>query len=381
MTSFARRTVGIALATGVALAASGAAAVFAQTNSSGDWPYTDDRPPAAAAAPAVLAAVGDVACEPDDTENSGNPSALKCGSPSLGGQQAAYATADQVEAMHPDLVALLGDEQYQVAKLSDFEQSFDKTYGAFKFLQRPAPGNHEYYAYAKKGDNEPGQNGKGYFAYYNGTDADGAIRAEGQAGDDTESKQGWYSYDLGKWHIISLNAECDSDAFSHNCNSDQGLLGTETDWLQSDLAQDHQPCTIAYWHQPTFSASDSPSAEGGAADAWWKLLYAHGGAIVLNGHEHFYARFQPMNPAGEVDTQHGIPEFIIGSGGEALDELAPAADLKAAHVVTAEDSAYGVMKLTLGAGRYTWDFEPAMAGAGQPASAMNYSDKGSAVCR
>ncbi|MBO0812447.1 MAG: hypothetical protein J2P23_10435 [Microlunatus sp.] len=77
------------------------------------------------------AAVGDVACEPDDPENSANPAALKCGTGSLGGEQAAYATADQVEAMHPDLVALLGDEQYQVAKLSDFEQSFDKTYGAF----------------------------------------------------------------------------------------------------------------------------------------------------------------------------------------------------------------------------------------------------------
>ncbi|MBO0841734.1 MAG: metallophosphoesterase [Nocardioides sp.] len=376
-----RRTLHVSIAAGVAVAVAGtSAAVYAAAPHIDDWPYADHGSGPSHAKPVTLAAVGDVACEPDDPENSGTPAALKCGSPDLGGQSAAYATADEVEAMRPNLVALLGDEQYEVGKLSDFQQSFDKTYGAFKFLQRPAPGNHEYYPYTKKGDNEAGQNGNGYFSYYNGTDANGAIRPQGQAGDDTDSTQGWYSYELGKWHVISLNAECDSAAFGNNCNPDHGLLDAETTWLQSDLDADHQPCTIAYWHQPTFSATDSPSTEGGAADAWWKLLYAHGHAVVLNGHEHLYARFQPMNPAGEVDTQHGIPEFIIGSGGEALDELAPQADLDKAHVVTGEDDAYGAMKLTLGDGRYSWDFEPAKAAPGAPASAMDYSDTGSARC-
>jgi len=118
----------------------------AVANSQGlnDWPYAASN---GQARTYTLATVGDIACEPDDAENAGNPAALKCGSPSLGGLDAEYATAEQAEAMHPDLVALLGDEQYEVGKLSDFEQSFEQAWGGLKMLERPSPGNHEYYAY------------------------------------------------------------------------------------------------------------------------------------------------------------------------------------------------------------------------------------------
>jgi hypothetical protein len=147
---------------------------------------------------------------------------------------------------------ILGDEQYQVGKLSDFEQSYEQTWGGLKMLQRPAPGNHEYYAYTKKGDNEPAQNGNGYSSYFNGHDAAGTPNAEGQTGADTGTNQGWYSYDLGHWHVISLNIECESAPFHNDCSTtDGGLLTTETDWLAQDLRHDHSPCTLAYWHQPT----------------------------------------------------------------------------------------------------------------------------------
>lgn len=116
----------------------------------------------------ILAAVGDVACEPDTAENAANPASLKCGSSGLGGLPAEYAVASQIEGMKPQLAAILGDEQYEVGKLSDFQNSYDKTFGAFKWLQRPAPGNHEYYAYTKHGYNEAAQNGAGYFSYFNG---------------------------------------------------------------------------------------------------------------------------------------------------------------------------------------------------------------------
>jgi hypothetical protein len=127
---------------GVAVARSGAL---------NDWPYAANT---GQVTTYTLATVGDIACEPDDTENAGNPASLKCGSPTLGGLSAEYATAQQAEAMHPDLVALLGDEQYQVGKLTDFEQSFEQAWGGLKMLERPSPGNHEYYAYTKEGDNE-----------------------------------------------------------------------------------------------------------------------------------------------------------------------------------------------------------------------------------
>jgi hypothetical protein len=375
------------------LAVAGVAA--AHSGSLNDWPYAAHSEQARTY---TLATVGDIACEPDDAENAGTPASLKCGSPTLGGLSAEYATAEQADAMHPDLVALLGDEQYEVGKLSDFEQSFEQAWGGLKMLERPAPGNHEYYAYTKHGDKEAAQNGTGYFDYFNGHDQSGTPNSQGQAGDDTTANQGWYSYNLGNWHIISLNIECESAAFNNDCSTtDGGLLAQETQWLAADLADNHQECTLAYWHQPTFTAADPVSAslpdpsvpgadsvEGLAADAWWQLLYNAHATLILNGHEHYYARFRPMDPAGNYDPRHGIPQFIVGSGGEALDTLATNSDgsYSNPNVVTAQDQAFGVMKLSLHPHSYSWDYVPALAGPGfDPATAMSYSDSGSADCR
>ncbi|MFE4950845.1 metallophosphoesterase family protein [Leifsonia sp. NPDC056665] len=370
-----------------------AAAVAAPAIDNG-WPY-DSAVKAQNDKTYTLAAVGDIACEPNDSDNAATPAGLKCGSPSLGGYDAEFATAKQTDAMKPDAVALLGDEQYEVGKLSDFEGSFEQAWGGLKFLEKPAPGNHEYYSYTKKGDNEAGQNGNGYFAYFNGHDQTGAPNASGQAGDDTTANQGWYSYNLGNWHIISLNVECNSAAFNNDCSTtDSGVLAQETTWLASDLKSNQQQCTIAYWHQPTFSATTASTAtvgagdpgaggqEGQVADAWWKLLYADHATLVLNGHEHAYAHLKPMNPAGQYDPKRGIPEFIIGTGGEALDSLAKNADgsYANANVLTGFDQGYGTMNFTLKQHSYSYAYTPALAGAGQPASALNYSDTGSGTC-
>ena len=377
---------------GVTVVATAGVAV-AHTQALNDWPYATQN---GQATTYTLAAVGDIACEPDDAANTGTPAALKCGSPSLGGMPAEYATAQQADAMHPDLVALLGDEQYEVGKLSDFEQSFEQAWGGLKMLERPSPGNHEYYAYTKHGDNEAAQNGTGYFGYFNGHDQNGIPNAQGQAGDDTGTNQGWYSYDLGNWHIISLNIECESAPFNNDCSTtDGGLLSQETQWLAADLASNHKPCTIAYWHQPTFTAADTsadvpdPSApgadsiEGLASDAWWKLLYQAHATLILNGHEHYYARFRPMNPAGQYDPQHGIPQITVGTGGESLDTLATEnGHYSNPNVVTAQDQAFGVLKLSLHPDSYSWDYQPALTGPGfDPTTAMSYSDSGTAPCR
>jgi hypothetical protein len=357
----------------------------------GGWPYSSQPHTRSY----TFAAVGDIACEPNDEENAANPDALKCNGADIGGYAAEYATAKQATAMHPDAIALLGDEQYQVGKLSDFEQSFEQTWGGLKFLERPAPGNHEYYAYAKHGDNEPAQNGTGYFGYFNGHDGAGTPNSAGQAGTDTATEQGWYSYDLGKWHIVSLNAECDSKPFGNDCSTTgNGLLAQETQWLAKDLKDSHQPCTLAYWHQPTFSSSNPgdastpasapgvDSTEGKATDAWWKLLYADHATLVLNGHEHLYARTRPMNPAGGYDPKRGIPEFIIGTGGEGLDSLAKKTDgsFSNQNVLTGQDGAYGVTDFTLKPNGYAWSYKPTRLGAGQPASTMSYSDSGTGSC-
>jgi hypothetical protein len=389
---FGRPKIALIVAVVTAGVAAAGVAVAAPNLSGNDWPYA----PAPKGQTYTLAAVGDIACEPDDAANAANPPALKCGSSTLGGFDAEYATAEQADAMHSDAVVLLGDEQYQVGKLSDFEGSFEQAWGGLKFLERPAPGNHEYYSYTKKGDNEPGQDGTGYFAYFNGHDQSNTPNSSGQAGDDTATNQGWYSYNLGNWHVISLNIECNSAAFSNDCSTtDGGVLSQETQWLANDLKNNDLACTIAYWHQPTFSSTNPGTAtiaasapgvdsqEGTAADGWWKLLYADKATLILNGHEHVYARMGPMDPAGNYDPKNGIPQIIIGTGGESLDTLAVKADGSYANpnVVTAFDQGFGVANLTLKPNGYSFTYKPVLAGPGFDSSALNYGDSTSGSCR
>src|ERR1700733_11338584 len=208
---------------GIVALIAGTGTVLANSNgwfgsrSDNDWPYSSPG-----YAP-VLATVGDISCQPGAPEGTEKATDVCTGGATATTRNAAQnATAQQVEAMSPALVAVLGDEQYQNGYYSDFENSFDKYWGAFKFLQRPAPGNHEFY------DNhgQTGVRGLGYFDYYNGLQH-GATGAEvdqtvtnptthvvvsqpapqqsGQAGQFGQTGNGWYSYNLGGWHLISLN--------------------------------------------------------------------------------------------------------------------------------------------------------------------------------
>ena len=382
-----------------ALTGTGLAENLFFTGNDNDWPYA--TPPSSP----VLAAVGDVSCQPGSPIEAEKPTDVCTGISAANAAQT--ATANQIETMQPTLVALLGDEQYQAGRYQDFEGSFDHTYGAFKFLQRPTPGNHEFYT----SHGETGDDGYGYFDYYNGyqlnndatpvthtfsvtTGATGATftqpvpRAQGQAGDFGTTGNGWYSYNLGSWHLISLNIECSVEPGGcANPPAPGSWLASETQWLASDLQQDHAACTLAYWHQPTFSSTANPftsdSAEGQAADAWWKLLYAHGADLVLNGHDHVYSRFAPMDPSGNADPRRGIREFIIGTGGESLDTLNDdnPANTPTPNLQASADQYYGVMKLTLLPDGYNWDYESALLSPSAPVGTpATYSDTGSGRC-
>ena len=443
--------------------ATGAMAQYPSLPSSNDnpWPY------ATTGASPVLAVVGDIACQPGETEPGGEKAGESCDSfksPYTSGSlwQSQEATANQIENMQPSAVALLGDLQYQVGQYSDFEGSFDLTYGAFKYLQRPAPGNHEFY----DEHSATGVGGYGYFAYYNGfkidntgapvtatitdpcpsglvwTDPNPTVpasapaspcgypgattpipqpvpRADGQAGHFEEPPNGvgvgvgdgWYSYNLGSWHLISLNVECSTQP--GGCSNTSGTwFNKEYEWLKNDLAANHSLCTLAYWHQPTFSATNGITQEGVTAQAFWQLLYQYGADLVLNGHDHLYARYQPVDPNGTPDPKRGIREFIVGTGGETLDPIVitPVTAAQATSTGTTETNQedpsgnvnfntqnlqaytgdyWGVMALTLNPNGYAWDFESALAG---PTAAINgptlpaptanggYSDKGSGTC-
>jgi acid phosphatase type 7 len=428
----------------------GAQAQSQSSNGNGDphshdskWPYgTSRRSP-------LLAVVGDIACQPGETEPAGESKDELCINPktpytTTSLWQSQEATANEIEAMKPDAVAIAGDLQYQVGQFSDFQQSFDLTYGAFKFLHRPAPGNHEFY----DEHNETGVAGYGYFSYYNGYQVDssgnpitttvpdpcppanaaacnypGATtpnpqpipRADGQAGhfelganagaNGTGVADGWYSYNLGSWHLISLNIECSTQP--GGCVKTGSWFGAELAWLKKDLDENQSACTLAYWHQPTFSATNGITPEGIAAQAFWQLLYEHRADLVLNGHDHLYAHYRPLDPSGNSDPRNGIREFIVGTGGETLDPVVnitvTAAQVAANPNLTETNSEdptgnpnfnalnletgtaggfyWGVMALSLDDHGYRWDFESALQSplSGGPAS-PTFSDKGVGTC-
>jgi acid phosphatase type 7 len=412
---------GAALICAAALALALSAGARAQSQGGDPRPNDNTWPYGRTGRAPVLAVVGDVACQPGETEPTGEKAGENCvgdTAQSLLASQA--ATAKQIETMKPDLIALVGDEQYQVGQYSDFENSYETTYGAFKFITRPAPGNHEFYTE----HGAVGVAGYGYFSYFNGVqhnsdgtpmmvtvsgnpDTGGTFTqpvpfSDGQAGhfDQTGGLgatvpvggnigvgNGWYSYNLGAWHLISLNIECETQP--GGCTG--AWFAAELAWLKNDLAQNHSACTAAYWHQPTFSAANSIAIpEGTTAQQFWQVLYEAGADLILNGHDHLYARYRPLDPSGNSDPKKGIREFIVGTGGETLDAVVTtdttAADptgnpnFNALNLEAATGQFWGVMRLQLNDNGYAWDYESALKDPAQPTGPATFSDKGAAAC-
>ncbi|WP_439677865.1 discoidin domain-containing protein [Embleya sp. MST-111070] len=189
----------------------------------------------------------------------------------------AQQTARRVEAINPDEVITLGDNQYDTGSLSDYRKYYDTTWGRFKAKTRPAPGNHEY------DDSTPEAGYKAYFgdrATPNGTT--------------------WYSWDRGGWHFIALDSEQSMSSTS-----------AQLKWLKADLANNTQGCVAAYWHKPLYSSG--PQADKVSQTAWQMLYDAHAD-LILNGHDHLYERYAPQNPKAKADPA-GVRELLVGTGG------------------------------------------------------------------
>jgi hypothetical protein len=237
------------------------------------------------------------------------------------------ATANLLDTIS-GTVFTLGDNAYPDGTASNYADCYDPSWGRHKWRTRPAPGNHEYHV----GD------AAGYFDYFG--------RAAGP------SDRGYYGYWLGSWRIYSLNSEANLDA--------------QADWLRRDLAAHPARCVLAYWHQPLFSSGEhGPETE---MRPFFTILYEAGAEVVLSGHDHDYERFSPQTPAGSADWSHGITQFVVGTGGKSLRAFgAPLPNSEVRH-----NDGYGVLKLTLEEGSYTWRF---LSEAGQA-----FTDTGSRPC-
>ena len=251
-----RITVAVSAATVAVLAAGGFA--LAEPSSSNDWPYAQQGHEQHRTF--TLATVGDIACEPDTAENSATPAVAEVRQSRrrrlLG--RVRHRAAGRRHA--PRRRRPARGRAVRGGQAQRLRAVLRAGLGRAEMLERPAPGNHEYYAYTKHGDNEPAQNGSRLLRHTStGTTRTARRTRRARRATTPRPKQGWYSYDLGDWHVISLNIECNSAPFNNDCSTtDNGLLAQETRWLAADLqSQPGRRARVAYWHQPTFSATTS----------------------------------------------------------------------------------------------------------------------------
>jgi hypothetical protein len=268
-----------------------------------------------------------VSADPDDNDDA----AVLVGAGDIGscigdGDEATARLLDKI----PGTVFAAGDNVYDSGTAAEFANCYGPTWGRHKARTRPAAGNHEY--------ETPGA--AGYFGYF------------GAAAGDPD--KGYYSYEVGSWHVVTLNSNIPARA------------GTpQAQWLKSDLDAHPTKCTVAIWHHPVFS-SDSGSTR--MHDAW-QILYDHGAEIVISGHHHNYERFAPQTADGALDLTRGIRQFVAGTGGRSLGgqhgASPPQSEIR-------YSDGFGVLKLTLHSDWYQWEFVP-VAGT-------SFTDQGSAKC-
>jgi hypothetical protein len=234
-------------------------------------------------------------------------------------------TAQLVEAI-PGTVFTTGDNAYMDGSASNFRDCYDPTWGQFKDRTKPVPGNHEYHT----------AEAAAYFEYF-------------------DNIPSYYAYDLGGWRIYALNSEID-------VSKDSPQLG----WLKADLAAHPTQCVLAYWHQPRWSTGTEHGDSLGK-QALWQTLYEARAELVLNGHEHNYERFAPMNAEGQPDPL-GLREIVVGTGGGPLYPFGPTRPTSEIR----NNTTFGVLKLTLRPDGYDWQFIPV--------EGSTFTDSGSGEC-
>ena len=266
-------------------------------------------PPAASA---VLAGAGDIA---------------ECGNP---GDE---ATADLLDGIG-GTVFTTGDNVYPDGTAEQFDSCYQPSWGRHLARTRPAAGNHDYHTLGAAG----------YYDYFGSAAGDPAA--------------GYYSYDLGAWHVVVLNSNCAQVACTAGSAQEQ--------WLRQDLSASADVCTVAYWHHPLYSSGEHGGSP--AVRPLYAALYDHGAELVLNGHDHLYERFAPQDPDGNLNSSFGIRQVTVGTGGRSLYAFG----VTQPHSEARNNQDLGVVKVTLRDGSYDLEFVPVAGGT--------YSDTVSGSC-
>jgi hypothetical protein len=263
----------------------------------------------------------------------------RCGSLHLN-DEATAAIVDTLEG----LVLTLGDHAYERGTHKNFSECYTPSWGRFKARTRPTPGNHDYDT----------TNAVGYFTYF-----DEVLRPFGGAA--LDPGKGYYSYDLGSWHIISLNSELPF----YRANGD-AEFAAQVEWLRNDLKATSAKCVLAYWHRARYSSATHGNEP--KMDPLWDELYAACADVVLVSHDHSYERFAPMDASGASDPARGLRQLVVGTGGYSLYNFLQPKPNSEVRL----NQYYGVLAVVLGKDDYNWRFIAAPDGV--------VRDSGSGAC-
>lgn len=273
--------------------------------------------PASARAAPVIAAAGDIACPPSHPAfNGGHGTEAQC----VQARTARMLVGGGYAAVLP-----LGDLMYSAPTLNDFRGVYRHTWGRVKRKTHPAPGNHEYEV----------PDARGYFDYFNGRGD-----THGRAG---RRGAGWYSFEVGRWHLVALNSNCGEVG----C----GPRSSQVRWLKRDLRRrPKHRCVLAYWHHPRFSSGFYGNEE--PTGTFWRILFRADADVILNGHDHVYERFAPQTPTGVRDDRRGIVQFTVGTGGRSLFPIGPARGNSEVQIA----GRFGILRMQLGGEDFSWRF-------------------------
>ena len=265
----------------------------------------------------VVMAAGDISCDPADSSRAEmGEGTKKC---------AQGRVARQVAAAAPDAVLALGDNQYEDGTVEQYRDSYDLTWGPLKPITYPAPGNHEWLSDAK-----------GYRDYFD----------EGTP-DEVDVDRGYYSVDLGAWHVVSLDSDCSKVG---GCGAGSPMY----EWLRGDLAAHDGRPTLVFWHHPRWSSGVHGSLAAPVGPLWEAVLADRDVQVLLSGHDHDYERFAPMGSSGP--DAGGVRQFVLGTGGK--NHTCPTSLVPGSEV--ADCSSFGALQITLHPdGSYDWLFTAA----------------------
>jgi len=253
---------------------------------------------------------------------------LAAGDIGVCGSTPAIETGLMLDSLDGTILAV-GDLAYRHGTAEEFATCYDPVWGRHKARTRPSPGNHEY----ESSSAQP------YYDYFGG-----------QAG---SSGQGFYSFRAGDWLVLSLNS-----------NVPVGGSTAQGQWIRSELIANNSRCALAYFHHPLYSSG--PNGDNARLAGLWQMLYEQGVDVIISAHEHLYERYAPMSPDGQRNDTRGIRQFIVGTGGAGLYTVTRVHAQSEVQLI-----AHGLLKLTLTAQGYSWEF--LQVGGGR-------TDSGADVC-